>query len=195
MKPFARRCAKPVASDGDSSMLHVYFYRRIAATLVAASLAALLAGCETVTTSIGKKIDYKSSASAPALEIPPDLTTPAYDDRFASTASGAAAARAAGKPSEILPPNPEARLVRAGRGDRRGGAAAAARARPDRKKQRWRKPSHRRRCLRSGVAAGRPCARPHRLHRRRPRPLQGSVFRALCQPGPRCQAERLARQA
>ena len=96
-------------------MLHVYLYRHIAATLVAASLAALLAGCETVTTSIGKKIDYKSSASAPALEIPPDLTTPAYDDRyFASTASGAAAARAAGKPSEILPPNPEARLVRAG---------------------------------------------------------------------------------
>jgi outer membrane protein assembly factor BamC len=96
-------------------MLHVYLYRRIAATLVAASLAALLAGCETMTTSVGKKIDYKSSASAPALEIPPDLTTPAYDDRyFASTASGAAAARAAGKPSEILPPNPEARLVRAG---------------------------------------------------------------------------------
>ena len=96
-------------------MLHAYLYRRIAATLVAASLAALLAGCETMTTSIGKKIDYKSSASAPALEIPPDLTTPAYDDRyFASTASGAAAARAAGKPSEILPPNPEARLVRAG---------------------------------------------------------------------------------
>ena len=96
-------------------MLHAYLIRRIAATLIAASLAALLAGCETMTTSLGKKIEYKSSASAPALEIPPDLTTPAYDDRyFAATASGAAAARAAGKPSEVLPPNPEARLVRAG---------------------------------------------------------------------------------
>ena len=62
-------------------MLHAYLIRRIAATLIAASLAALLAGCETMTTSLGKKIEYKSSASAPALEIPPDLTTPAYDDR------------------------------------------------------------------------------------------------------------------
>src|SRR5438046_8824910 len=96
-------------------MWHAYRIRRNAATLIAESLAALLAGCETMTTSLGKKIEYKSSASAPALEIPPDLTTPAYDDRyFAATASGAAAARAAGKPSEILPPNPEARLVRAG---------------------------------------------------------------------------------
>src|SRR5439155_745597 len=93
MKPFAQRCAKPVASDGGSSMLHAYLIRRIAATLIAASLAALLAGCETMTTSLGKKIEYKSSASAPALEIPPDLTTAAYDDRyFAATASGAAAA-------------------------------------------------------------------------------------------------------
>src|ERR1700694_248410 len=116
MKLFARRCAKPVASDGDSSMLHIHsVYRRIAATLVAASLTALLGGCETMTMSLGQKIEYKSSGSAPALEIPPDLTTPAYDDRyFATTASGAAAARAAGKPSEILPTNADARLVRAG---------------------------------------------------------------------------------
>jgi len=99
-------------------MLHVSFLRcRIAAVLFAAIAAALLGGCESLqmSTSLGKKIDYKSSGSAPALEIPPDLTTPAYDDRYAaSTASGAAAARAAGKPSEILPANPEARLVRAG---------------------------------------------------------------------------------
>ena len=75
---------------------------------------ATLAGCET-STSIGKKIDYKSTNTAPALEIPPDLTAPAYDERYqVATASGAAAARAAGKSSEILPPNPDARLVRAG---------------------------------------------------------------------------------
>ena len=88
---------------------------RAAALLGAALLALALAGCESMTMSLGKKIDYKSATSAPALEIPPDLSTPAYDDRYnASTASAAAAARASGKPSEVLPPNPEARLVRAG---------------------------------------------------------------------------------
>jgi outer membrane protein assembly factor BamC len=74
---------------------------------------ALLAACQT--TSIGKKIDYKSAGSAPALEIPPDLTTPTYDDRYqVSTASGVAAARAGGKPTELLPVNADARLQRAG---------------------------------------------------------------------------------
>ena len=97
-------------------MSHVHpVWRRWALPLLAASLAALLAGCETMTMSLGKKIDYKSTNTAPALEIPPDLTTPSYDDRYVTqTASEAAAARAAGKPSEVLPPNPEARLVRAG---------------------------------------------------------------------------------
>jgi outer membrane protein assembly factor BamC len=76
---------------------------------------ALLAGCETMTMSLGKKIDYKSSGSAPALEIPPDLTAPTYDDRYqVATASGQAAARATGKPSDVLPVNADARLVRAG---------------------------------------------------------------------------------
>ena len=97
-------------------MLHLHpDWRQLTVPLLAASFAALLAGCETMSMSLGKKIDYKSSGTAPALEIPPDLTTPTYDDRYlAQTASGAAAARAAAKPSEILPPNPEARLVRAG---------------------------------------------------------------------------------
>ena len=90
-------------------------HRRIATLLGAAALVALLGGCETMTVSLGKKIDYKSTASAPALEIPPDLTTPTYDDRYlASTASAAAAARAAGKPSEVLPGNAESHLARAG---------------------------------------------------------------------------------
>ena len=76
---------------------------------------ALLAGCETMTMSLGKKIDYKSSSNAPALEIPPDLSTPTYDDRYqVATASGQAAARATGKPSEVLPLNADARLARAG---------------------------------------------------------------------------------
>ena len=82
----------------------------------AALLAAIaaLAACDT-TTSLGKKIDYKSTSTAPPLEIPPDLSTPAYDERYqVATASGAAAARAAGKSSEVLPINPDARLARAG---------------------------------------------------------------------------------
>jgi outer membrane protein assembly factor BamC len=65
----------------------------------------------------GKRIDYKSTASAPTLEIPPELTTPAYDERYSTTtASGAAAAAAAqaSKPKEVLPANADAKLVRAG---------------------------------------------------------------------------------
>ena len=91
------------------------FARLGAAGLCATLAAALLAGCESMTTSVGKKIDYKSASSAPALEIPPDLSAPAYDDRYATqTASGAAAARAAGKTTELLPRSAEVRLVRAG---------------------------------------------------------------------------------
>ncbi|HZI83482.1 MAG TPA: outer membrane protein assembly factor BamC [Casimicrobiaceae bacterium] len=99
-------------------MSHVFAFRlprRVAAFAGAAALALALAGCESMTFSLGKKIDYKSASTAPALEIPPDLTTPAYDDRYlAQTASAAAAARATGKPSEVLPTNAEARVMRAG---------------------------------------------------------------------------------
>ena len=85
------------------------------ALAAAVLLAALLSGCESMTFSLGKKIEYKSAGSAPALEIPPDLTTPNYDDRYqATTASGAVAARNAPRPSEVLPANPDARLARAG---------------------------------------------------------------------------------
>jgi len=78
-------------------------------------VAMLLAGCESMSMSLGKKIDYKSSSSVSSLEVPPDLTTPTYDDRYqVATASGQAAARAVAKPSEILPPNTDAKLARAG---------------------------------------------------------------------------------
>ncbi len=85
---------------------------------IAATLCALaLAGCET-TTSIGKKVDYKSVSSAPALEIPPDLKSPAYDDRYnVSTASGLAA-RDATKPKsgDQIAPNQigDAKIVKIG---------------------------------------------------------------------------------
>jgi outer membrane protein assembly factor BamC len=74
----------------------------------------LLAGCESVG-SLGKRIDYKSASSAPSLELPPDLTTPRYDDRYAvSTASGVAAQNAARPQSELLPTNSDAHVVHAG---------------------------------------------------------------------------------
>src|ERR1700688_5044167 len=77
--------------------------------------AALLSGCESMTVSLGKKIDYKSAGSAPVLEVPPDLTTPTYDDRYqVTTASGVAAARAAGKSTELLPVTADARVARSG---------------------------------------------------------------------------------
>ena len=42
--------------------------------------------------SLGKRIDYKSAGSGPSLELPPDLTTPQYDDRYqVTTAVGLAA--------------------------------------------------------------------------------------------------------
>ena len=50
-------------------------------TLIAA-LAALLAGCSTSMLE-SKKIDYKSSGKLPTLEVPPDLTQPTRDDRYA----------------------------------------------------------------------------------------------------------------
>ena len=79
-------------------MLHFSFLRcRLPAALIVALLGLLLGGCESQSVSLGKKIDYKSTTTTAPLEIPPDLTTPAYDDRYlASTASGAAAAKAAG---------------------------------------------------------------------------------------------------
>ena len=75
----------------------------------------LLAGCETIGP-VGKRIDYKSTSAAPALELPPELSQPRFDDRFSvSTASGLAAANAARpRQSDLLPTNPDARIARAG---------------------------------------------------------------------------------
>jgi outer membrane protein assembly factor BamC len=76
-----------------------------------------VAGCES--TSITKRIDYKSDSRAPALEIPPDLNTPQYDDRYtvnANTASGIAAQSGRPRAVEGIAVNstPDAKIVRAG---------------------------------------------------------------------------------
>jgi len=75
----------------------------------------VVTGCES--NQFTKKIDYKSAASAPSLEIPPDLNTPQYDDRFSvTTASGLAAQGARPKAPETIAPdaNADARIARAG---------------------------------------------------------------------------------
>jgi outer membrane protein assembly factor BamC len=84
--------------------------------LLFAALALLLSGCSSNNISLTKKIDYKSSSSAPSLELPPDLTTPRYDDRYqVNSASGLAAANS-GKSGrgDLLPAVPDAKIVRAG---------------------------------------------------------------------------------
>jgi outer membrane protein assembly factor BamC len=88
--------------------------RPIAALAV---VALALAGCESMNLSaLSKRIDYKSTASAPSLELPPDLTQPTYDDRYAVTTASGLAARDAARPkqSDLLPTNSEARIARAG---------------------------------------------------------------------------------
>lgn len=87
--------------------------RRLAIVLAAAALA--LSGCESM--QLTKRIDYKSTSNSPSLELPPDLTTPRYDDRYSvTTATGLAAAQAGGaqRKSELLLTVPDARIARAG---------------------------------------------------------------------------------
>lgn len=84
-------------------------------SIATVALALALSGCES--TNLTKRIDYKSTTTGPALELPPDLTTPRYDDRFSvSTASGLAAQQAGGKTreAEFLATAPNARVARAG---------------------------------------------------------------------------------
>jgi len=85
------------------------------AALIVVALA--LAGCESMNlSSLSKKLDYKSTGAAPALELPPDLSTPTYDDRYTVNTASGLAARDATRPkqSDLLPTNPEAHIARAG---------------------------------------------------------------------------------
>ncbi|MCC6378807.1 MAG: outer membrane protein assembly factor BamC [Burkholderiales bacterium] len=89
------------------------FLRPMAALALGAAL--VLSGCESM--NLTKRIDYKSTASGPALELPPDLTTPRYDDRYTVTSANALAAAQAGgtqRKSELLLTVPDARIARAG---------------------------------------------------------------------------------
>ncbi|MGA7984040.1 MAG: outer membrane protein assembly factor BamC [Burkholderiales bacterium] len=59
------------------------------AAAAALAAAALLAACSTANTLLeGKPVDYKSAGTLPSLEIPPDLTAPTNDNRYAVPAGG-----------------------------------------------------------------------------------------------------------
>ncbi|MFO1325051.1 MAG: outer membrane protein assembly factor BamC [Burkholderiales bacterium] len=97
--------------------MDVFHRCKAGAVLALATVALALTGCDTLSSvSPTKRIDYKSISSGPALELPPDLTTPKYDDRYqVSTATGLAQAGAnRGTKSEFLPTTPDAKIVRAG---------------------------------------------------------------------------------
>ncbi|MCC7326052.1 MAG: outer membrane protein assembly factor BamC [Burkholderiales bacterium] len=86
-------------------------------TIALLAVALVLAGCESLSgLSPTKRIDYKSVSSGPALELPPDLVTPKYDDRYqVTTATGLAAAGTnRGARTELLPTTPDAKIARAG---------------------------------------------------------------------------------
>ena len=57
--------------------------KRFIPSLVLMMLVAVTAGCGSTSLLEGKKVDYKSAGKLPPLEIPPDLTSPTADNRFA----------------------------------------------------------------------------------------------------------------
>ena len=89
--------------------------RAFALALLGVLALAGIAGCESVG-SIGKRIDYKSAGTTSSLELPPDLTSPQYDDRYAVTSASELAAKNSARPkqTDLLPVNNEARVARAG---------------------------------------------------------------------------------
>jgi outer membrane protein assembly factor BamC len=100
---------------------------RFKASVVLLGAALALAGCSGMRTAIeGDKIQYKSAGKLPPLEVPPDLTRPTADDRYAvpdinpkgeATYSAYSKERAAAPdPSKagVLPSQENARVERSG---------------------------------------------------------------------------------
>jgi outer membrane protein assembly factor BamC len=86
----------------------------------------LLAACSSITNWMEGKVEYKTATALPPLEIPPDLTSPARDNRYAvpdaakssATLSGYEAERRDAKPGAgsvvVLPQVDRMRIERAG---------------------------------------------------------------------------------
>jgi len=93
--------------------------------VAAAIVPALLAGCSWDSLLDSKKVEYKSAGKLPPLEVPPDLTRPGRDERYAvpdvnpsstTTYSQYNLERSgqSTRPSEVLPTATDVRLQRAG---------------------------------------------------------------------------------
>lgn len=100
--------------------------KSVVTRLIPVLLAASLAACSGSLIE-SKKIDYKSAGKAPPLEIPPDLTSPSRDDRFAvpdAVGKGSASFSAysaerspqarADQQSDVLPQIDKTRMERSG---------------------------------------------------------------------------------
>jgi outer membrane protein assembly factor BamC len=92
---------------------------------VALALSVLLLGaCSSISETLEGKVEYKSTATLPPLEIPPDLTSPARDNRYIVPESGTSTATLSGyqadrrevKPGStaVLPQPERMRVERAG---------------------------------------------------------------------------------
>ena len=78
-------------------MMGVRIASRIALGALAIAAVASLAACSTASSLLeGKKTDYKSAGQLPSLEIPPDLTTPARDNRYIVPETGKSSATLSG---------------------------------------------------------------------------------------------------
>lgn len=101
-------------------------YPKLTSIVASVALLSVLAGCDSLPVLEGKKIDYKSAGKLPPLELPPDLTAPSTDDRFAVpdvSASGSATFSAYNKErhgktqetsSTLLPDMDKVRIQREG---------------------------------------------------------------------------------
>lgn len=99
---------------------------RLNGVVSALAAAALLAACSAIPKLESDKIEYKSASKLPQLEVPPDLTRPTADDRYAvpdinpkgqATYSAYSKERAVAPDSSratVLPSQPDARIERAG---------------------------------------------------------------------------------
>src|SRR5882762_8944897 len=93
--------------------------QRLTRIVACSALLLWLAACGSMMSMFeSRRVDYKSTASVPSLEIPPDLTLPAFDDRYrdrpgSATASGLAASTQPSR-SGLLPTIEAGRVERAG---------------------------------------------------------------------------------
>lgn len=80
-EPPCVRPGSPSETQYESDTDHPTMTKKIHPHCLSLIVLCLLAGCSLIPES--KKIDYKSATKAPTLEVPPDLTSPSRDDRYA----------------------------------------------------------------------------------------------------------------